>query len=42
MYVFEHLRFSFKTQDFSTRLPKAQITTRDEKVKNLEKRNKVR
>jgi len=48
MYVFEYyLRFSFKTQDFSMRLPKAQITTRDEKVKNLEKRkvrshNKVR
>ena len=43
MYVFQYyLRFSFKTQDFSTRLPKAQITTRDEKVKNLEKRNKVR
>jgi len=35
MYVFEYLRFNFKTQKFVTRLPiKAQIITqKSEKVK---------
>jgi len=38
MYVFEYLRFNFKTQEFVMRLPiKAQIITqKSEKVKNLQ------